>query len=98
MQKLQGRDPQEMVDAPFQKGPKKDMEAIVAYVVTASKGDKIKVSTNHPKEKEMYDLGKRAFYFKVAQWISHVHLVMAKMGNEFVYRICQTLPLRKVLH
>jgi sulfur-oxidizing protein SoxA len=64
MQKLQGRDPQEMVDAPFQKGPKKDMEAIVAYVVTASKGDKIKVSTNHPKEKEMYELGKRAFYFQ----------------------------------
>jgi sulfur-oxidizing protein SoxA len=64
MQKLQGRDPNEMVDAPFQKGPKKDMEAIVAYVVTLSKGDKIKVSTNHPKEKEMYELGKRAFYFQ----------------------------------
>ena len=44
MQVLQGRDPQEMIDAPFQKGPKKDMEAIVAYVVTASKGDKIVVS------------------------------------------------------
>ncbi len=64
MQALQGRDPQEMIDAPFQKGPKKDMEAIVAYVVTASKGDKIKVSTNHPKEKEMYELGKRAFFFQ----------------------------------
>jgi sulfur-oxidizing protein SoxA len=64
MQTLQGRDPQEMIDAPFQKGPKKDMEAIVAYVVTLSKGDKVKVSTNHPKEKEMYDLGKRAFFFQ----------------------------------
>jgi L-cysteine S-thiosulfotransferase len=61
---LQGRIPQEMIDAPFQRGPKKDMEAIVAYVVTLSKGDKIKVSTNHPKEKEMYDLGKRAFFFQ----------------------------------
>ena len=64
MQNLQGRDPAEMVNAPFQQGPKKDMEAIVAYVVTASKGDKIKVSTNHPKEKEMYELGKRAFFFQ----------------------------------
>ena len=64
MQKLQGRDSQEMIDAPFQKGPKKDMEAIVAYVVTLSKGDKIKVSTAHPKEKEMYELGKRAFFFQ----------------------------------
>lgn len=64
MQVLQGRNPQEMIDAPFQNGPKKDMEAIVAYVVTLSKGDKIKVSTAHPKEKEMYDLGKRAFFFQ----------------------------------
>jgi hypothetical protein len=40
MQALQGRDPQEMIDAPFQRGPKRDMEAIVAYVVTLSKGDK----------------------------------------------------------
>jgi sulfur-oxidizing protein SoxA len=64
MQTLQGRNPKEMVDAPFQVGPKKDMEAIVAYVVTASKGEKINVSTNHPKEKEMYELGKRAFYFQ----------------------------------
>jgi L-cysteine S-thiosulfotransferase len=64
MQTLQGRNPKEMIDAPFQTGPKKDMEAIVAYVVTLSKGEKIKVSTNHPKEKEMYELGKRAFYFE----------------------------------
>lgn len=62
MQVLQGRDPQEMIDSPFQKGPKKDMEAIVAYVVTLSKGDKIKVSTAHPKEKEMFNLGKQAFF------------------------------------
>ena len=32
--------------------------------VTLSKGDKIKVSTAHPKEKEMYELGKRAFFFQ----------------------------------
>ena len=64
MQNLQGRNPKEMIDAPFQVGPKKDMEAIVAYVVTLSKGEKINVSTNHPKDKEMYELGKRAFYFE----------------------------------
>ncbi|WP_231969991.1 hypothetical protein [Polynucleobacter necessarius] len=53
-----------MIDAPFHKGHKKDMEAIVAYVVTLYKGEKIKVSTAHPKEKAMYDIGKRAFFFQ----------------------------------
>ena len=64
MSTLQGISPQEIIDAPFQKGLKKDMDALVAYVVTASKDQKIKVSTKHPKEKEAYELGKRAFYFQ----------------------------------
>jgi len=64
MSTLQGISAQEIIDAPFQKGLKKDMDALVAYVVTASKDQKIKVSTKHPKEKEAYELGKRAFYFQ----------------------------------
>jgi len=63
-EKLQGIDPQATIDAPFQVGPKKEMEALVAYVVTLSKGKKINVSTTHPKEKEMIALGKRAFFFE----------------------------------
>jgi sulfur-oxidizing protein SoxA len=64
MSTLQGISAQEIIEAPFQKGLKKDMDALVAYVVTASKDQKIKVSTKHPKEKEAYELGKRAFYFQ----------------------------------
>lgn len=64
MSTLQGISVQEIVDAPFQKGLKKDMDALVAYVVTASKDQKIKVSMQHPKEKEAYELGKRAFYYE----------------------------------
>jgi sulfur-oxidizing protein SoxA len=52
MSTLQGISAQEIIEAPFQKGLKKDMDALVAYVVTASKDQKIKVSTKHPKEKE----------------------------------------------
>jgi sulfur-oxidizing protein SoxA len=63
-EKLQGIDPQATIDAPFQVGPKKEMEALVAYVVTLSKGKKINVSTTHPKEKEMYALGKKSFFYQ----------------------------------
>ncbi len=98
MQVLQGRDPQLMIDAPFQNGPKKDMEAIVAYVVTQSKGDKIKVSAAHPKEKEMYDLGKRAFFFQGGvQWTSHAHLAIPRMESVFAYKIYQILQSKKEL-
>ena len=64
MSTIQGISAQEIIDAPFQKGLKKDMDALVAYVVSQSKDQKIKVSTKHPKEKEAYELGKRAFYFE----------------------------------
>ena len=64
MEKLQGYDPKEIIALDFEKGKRKDVEAIVAYVVTYSKGSTIKVSNKHPKEKAMYELGKRAFYFQ----------------------------------
>jgi sulfur-oxidizing protein SoxA len=64
MDRLQGIPSQSIIDAKFGVGPKKDMDAIVAYIVTHSKGKKINVSTSHPKEKEMYNMGKRAFYFE----------------------------------
>ena len=64
MTTLQGIPAQDIIDAPIQKGLKKDMDAIVAYVVTQSKDQKIKVSTKHPKEKEAYELGKKAFFYE----------------------------------
>ena len=64
MDKLQGISSDSVIDAKFGTGPKKDVDAIVAYIVTHSKGMKINVSTAHPKEKEMYAMGKRAFYYQ----------------------------------
>ena len=64
MEKLQGYDPKEIISAGFEKGKRKDVEAVVAYVVTHSKGMKINVSNKHPKEKEMYAMGEKAFYFQ----------------------------------
>jgi sulfur-oxidizing protein SoxA len=40
------------------------MDALVAYVVTQSRGMKMNVAGNHPKEREAYDLGRKIFYFR----------------------------------
>ncbi|CAK0766821.1 L-cysteine S-thiosulfotransferase subunit SoxA [Gammaproteobacteria bacterium] len=64
METLQGIDPKEIIAAPFGKGAKKSIEAVVAYVVTNSRDMKINVVPKHPKEKEMYELGKHAFYYR----------------------------------
>ena len=64
MEKLQGVDTSEIVKASFTSPKKADLVALSAYVSSESKGMKVKVSLAHPKEKQMYDLGRRLFYFE----------------------------------
>ncbi len=64
MEKLQGYNSQEIIKAGFEKGKRKDVEAVVAYIVAESKGMKINTVAKHPKEKEMYDLGKKSFFYQ----------------------------------
>jgi L-cysteine S-thiosulfotransferase len=64
MRSLQNIPERDVVNAPIQEGLKKNIDAIVAYVVGQSKGMPIQVSAVHPKEKEAYKLGKMAFYYR----------------------------------
>ncbi len=64
MEKLQGIPAAQVVKESFGKGVRKDIEAIVAYVVTHSKGMKVNVPATHPREKEMVALGEKLFYFE----------------------------------
>ncbi len=43
---------------------KADMEALVAYVTSESRGMKMAVAGNHPKEKEAYEIGKNMFFHR----------------------------------
>jgi sulfur-oxidizing protein SoxA len=43
---------------------KSDMEAMVAYVTSESRGTPMNVSINDPHEAEMYRLGEKMFYFR----------------------------------
>jgi len=62
LSQLQGTSEQSLIDAPFGEGPKKELDEIVAYVVSRSKGAIIQVSTLHPKAQAFYAMGKKAFY------------------------------------
>lgn len=64
METLQGIATRTIVDGEFNRGERKTMAALVAYVVTHSRGDTIHVDMKPAQMKEMYELGKRAFYYR----------------------------------
>jgi len=41
-----------------------DIEALVAYITSESRGEKMNAPLNHPKEKEAYLIGEKMFYFR----------------------------------
>jgi sulfur-oxidizing protein SoxA len=61
---------QGLSEAVAKKGPfggpdrKSDMEALVAFVTSQSRGVKMSVPLDHPKEREAYALGEKIFYFR----------------------------------
>ena len=62
---LQGFTPAEAKKDPFGgPGKKVPMDALVAYVTAQSRGMKMNVSLNHPKEKEAYEIGREIFFFR----------------------------------
>lgn len=64
MQQLQGIDPQEIVKGRFGSGKRADVVAIVTWLSGQSKGMKVSVVPKHPKEKEAFALGQKAFFFQ----------------------------------
>jgi sulfur-oxidizing protein SoxA len=66
MTKLQGMSEAEATKNLFGDGAAKrsDMEALVAYVTSQSRGVRMDVPLDHPKEREMYALGEKMFYYR----------------------------------
>ena len=64
MESLQGLDPKLIAATPFGRDEQANMEALAAYVSAASRGQKMNLPQGHAKEREMFELGKRAFYFR----------------------------------
>ena len=62
---LQGLSEADAKKNPFgNPGIKSDNEALVAYVTSESRGIKMAVAGNHPKEQDMYRLGEKMFFFR----------------------------------
>ena len=64
METQQGIPPDEIIKGKFGQGERAKVAALVAYVVTHSKGKPIAVDLSHPKMKEMYDMGERVFFYR----------------------------------
>lgn len=66
MVSLQGMDAKEVTKKPFSgRGEySTDMEALVGYVVAASRGDTIAVPQEHAQERDAFERGRQIFYFR----------------------------------
>src|SRR4051794_16676614 len=66
MVKVQGYTEADARKNPFGNGNdrKSDMEALVAYVTSESRGIPMKVANSHPKEQEAYRVGEKLFYYR----------------------------------
>ena len=65
MVRLQGFTREQAVKDPFGgPGKKVDMDALVAFVASESRGLKMNVSLANPKEQEAYDLGRAIFFHR----------------------------------
>jgi sulfur-oxidizing protein SoxA len=64
MQALQGFDAAAIAQTPFGKGEQLTLESLVAYVSAQSAGLRFDLPQGHPEERRMYELGRRAFFFR----------------------------------
>ena len=64
METLQGLDSKAIATTSFGRDEQSNMAALAAYVSAASRGQKMNLPQGHAKEREMFELGKRVFYFR----------------------------------
>ncbi len=64
MEQLQGFNAAEIARTGFGSGEQKTIESLVAYVSGESRGMNFNLPQSHPKEKLMYEVGKKVFYLR----------------------------------
>lgn len=64
METLQGVNAAEVAKTPFGRGEKANVAALSAYISGESRGLKFGLPQGHIEERRMFELGKRAFYFR----------------------------------
>jgi sulfur-oxidizing protein SoxA len=64
MEVQQGLNAAEIAKTAFGRGEQANIEALAAFISAASRGMKMKLPQTHTEEKVMYEVGKRAFFFR----------------------------------
>lgn len=64
METLQGFDAGEIAKTPFGRGEQISIEGLTAWISAESRGLKMNLPQAHVAEKTMYEIGKRAFFFR----------------------------------
>jgi sulfur-oxidizing protein SoxA len=68
MQALQGFDAAAIARTPFGQGEQHNLEGLVAWIAAASRGMRFELPQQHAQEKTMYELGKRAFFYRAGPY------------------------------
>jgi L-cysteine S-thiosulfotransferase len=68
METLQGIPAAETAKTPFGRGEQLTLEAYVAWISSESKGMRFALPQAHGEEKKMYELGKRAFFYRAGAY------------------------------
>jgi sulfur-oxidizing protein SoxA len=64
MASLQGFDAAEISRTPFGRGEMANVTALATWVAASSRGMRFDLPQSHPQERESYEVGKRAFFFR----------------------------------
>ncbi|MDH4288026.1 MAG: sulfur oxidation c-type cytochrome SoxA [Aquincola sp.] len=64
METLQGFNAAEIAKTSFDRGEQETIESLAAWISASSRGQKISLPQGHAEERRMYELGKRAFFFR----------------------------------
>jgi sulfur-oxidizing protein SoxA len=87
---LQGFTPEQAKKDPFgDPGKKVAMDALVAFVTGQSRGMKMNVAANHPREVEAYEVGRKIFFFRGG---THDFACASCHGNDNLRIRLQDLP------
>ena len=68
METLQGFSAAEIAKTPFGRGEQANLEALVAWISAASRGQRFNLPQAHADEKKMLELGKRAFFYRAGPY------------------------------
>lgn len=64
METLQGLDAKAIAATPFGRGEQASIEGLVAWISAESRGQRFNLPQSHAAERTMYELGKRAFFYR----------------------------------